>query len=83
VGKGKKHTPEQILSLLRQIEVAVANGKTTPVACRSTFAPTMALSSSPGIYASGSPARSQNGLHRARESMGKRLLRELQPEAAG
>jgi hypothetical protein len=33
-GEGKKHTPEQIVSLLRQIEVAVANGKTTPVACR-------------------------------------------------
>ena len=34
MSKGKKHTPEQIVSLLRQIEVAVANGKTTPVACR-------------------------------------------------
>ena len=33
-GEGKKHTPEQIVSLLRQIEVAVANGKTTPIACR-------------------------------------------------
>ena len=31
---GKKHTAEQIVSLLRQIEVGVANGKTTPVACR-------------------------------------------------
>ena len=34
MGRGKKHTPEQIVSLLRQIEVAVANGKTTPSACR-------------------------------------------------
>jgi putative transposase len=34
MAKGKKHTAEQIVSLLRQIEVAVANGKTTPVACR-------------------------------------------------
>jgi hypothetical protein len=34
MAKGKKHTPDQIVSLLRQIEVAVANGKTTPVACR-------------------------------------------------
>ena len=34
MAKGKKHTPEQIVSLLRQIEVAVANGKATPVACR-------------------------------------------------
>jgi hypothetical protein len=32
--RGKKHTAEQIVSLLRQIEVAVANGKTTPVGCR-------------------------------------------------
>ena len=30
----KKHTPEQIASLLRQIEVGIANGKTTPAACR-------------------------------------------------
>ena len=28
----KKHTPEQIVTILRQIEVAVANGKTHPVA---------------------------------------------------
>ena len=34
MARGKKHTPEQIVSLLRQIEVAVANGKTTPVGCR-------------------------------------------------
>ena len=34
MARGKKHTPEQIVSLLRQVEVAVANGKTTPVACR-------------------------------------------------
>jgi hypothetical protein len=30
MANGKKHTAEQIVSLLRQIEVA--NGKTTPVA---------------------------------------------------
>jgi hypothetical protein len=29
MARGKKHTPEQIVSLLRQIEVAVAHGKTT------------------------------------------------------
>ena len=34
MAKGKKHAAEQIVSLLRQIEVAVANGKTTPIACR-------------------------------------------------
>ena len=26
----KRHKPEQIVTLLRQIEVATANGKTTP-----------------------------------------------------
>jgi len=30
----KKYKPEQIVTLLRQIEVEVANGKTTPQACR-------------------------------------------------
>jgi transposase-like protein len=30
----KKHKPEQIVSLLRQVEVGIANGKTTPQACR-------------------------------------------------
>ena len=34
MARGKKHTAEQIVSLLRQIEVAVANGKMTPAACR-------------------------------------------------
>jgi hypothetical protein len=33
MAKGKKHTPEQIVNLLRQIEVAIANGKTTAQAC--------------------------------------------------
>ena len=30
----KRFKPEQIVTLLRQIEVAVANGKTTPQACK-------------------------------------------------
>ena len=30
----KKYKPEQIVNLLRQIEVEMANGKTTPQACR-------------------------------------------------
>ena len=30
----KKHKPEQIVALLRQVEVGLANGKTTPQACR-------------------------------------------------
>jgi hypothetical protein len=34
MGKARKHTSEQIVNILRQIEVAVANGKTHPVASR-------------------------------------------------
>jgi putative transposase len=34
MARGKKHTPEQIVNVLRQIEVALANGKTTPLACK-------------------------------------------------
>ena len=33
-GTRKKYQPEQVVNLLRQIEVAVANGKTTPQACK-------------------------------------------------
>lgn len=34
MARGKKHAPEQIVNVLRQIEVAIANGKTTPLACK-------------------------------------------------
>ena len=34
MGRAKKHSPEQIENILRQIEVGIANGKTHPVACR-------------------------------------------------
>ena len=30
----QRYKPEQIVTILRQIEVAVANGKTTPQACK-------------------------------------------------
>jgi putative transposase len=30
----KKYKPEQIVTLLRQVEVELANGKTTPEACK-------------------------------------------------
>ena len=33
MARGKKHTPEQGVNLLWQIEVAVANGKTTALRC--------------------------------------------------
>jgi hypothetical protein len=34
MGRGKKYQPEQIVNMLRQIEVAVANGKATALACK-------------------------------------------------
>ena len=34
MGRGKKYQPEQVVNLLRQIEVAEANGKSTDQACR-------------------------------------------------
>jgi transposase-like protein len=34
MGISGKHTPEQIVNLLPQIEVATANGKTSPAACK-------------------------------------------------
>jgi len=30
----KRYIPKQIVTLLRQVEVGVANGKTTPQACQ-------------------------------------------------
>jgi len=34
MARGKKHTAEQIVNLLRQVEVGVANSKTLPQACK-------------------------------------------------
>ena len=34
MARRKKHSPEQVVNLLRQVEVAVANGKTTSLACK-------------------------------------------------
>lgn len=34
MARGKKYQPEQVVNLLRQIEVAVGNGKSTELACR-------------------------------------------------
>jgi putative transposase len=33
-GTRQRYQPEQVVNLLRQIEVAVANGKTTAQACK-------------------------------------------------
>ena len=34
MAKPRKHTPEQIVNILRQIEVGISNGKTAPAASR-------------------------------------------------
>jgi transposase-like protein len=34
MARGKRYQPEQVVNLLRQIEVAIANGKTTAQACK-------------------------------------------------
>jgi putative transposase len=34
MARGKKHSPEQVVNLLRQIEVAIPNGKSTSLACK-------------------------------------------------
>ena len=34
MARGKKHSPEQVVNLLRQIEVAIANGRSTSLACK-------------------------------------------------
>jgi hypothetical protein len=34
MARGKKYTPEQIVSLLRQVEVSVVSGKTTAQTCK-------------------------------------------------
>jgi putative transposase len=34
MSRGKKHTADQIVNLLRQVEVKEANGKTLPQACK-------------------------------------------------
>ena len=34
MGRAKKYQPEQVANLLQQIEVEIANGKTTALACK-------------------------------------------------
>ena len=36
MGGGKRYQPEQVVNLVREIEVAIANGKTTALACKGT-----------------------------------------------
>ena len=39
----RRYKPEQIVSLLRQVEVEIANGKTTPQACKNHGADSLPL----------------------------------------
>jgi hypothetical protein len=39
MGKGRKHTPEQIVNMLRLIELATSNGKTNPTVCQEAGLP--------------------------------------------
>jgi len=39
MGNAGKHTPGQIVNILRQIEVAISNGKTVPLAGRKLESP--------------------------------------------
>ena len=48
MGRGKKYTAEQIVSLLRQIEVGTANGKMTPQACKEVGITEQTYYSGPG-----------------------------------
>ena len=34
MGRGRKCKPEEVVNLLRRIEAAIANGKTTATACK-------------------------------------------------
>lgn len=49
---GRKHTAEQIISILRQVEVGIGNGKAAPQACReaSVTVPTFYLSLAQGEW---------------------------------
>ena len=43
----KGYKPEQIVTLLRQIEVEIANGKTTPQACKEAQITVQTLTNTP------------------------------------
>ena len=63
----KRYKPEQIVTVLRQIEVAVANGKSTPQACKEAGIHTSdVLSVAEGIW------RSEGGASQTTEGIGER-----------
>ena len=72
----KRYKAEQIVTLLRQIEVGIANGKTTPQACNETAitVQTYLLSLAQGVW------RAEVGTSEADEGPGEG---EHAPEAVG
>lgn len=59
--RGKKHTAEQIVNLLRQIEVGTANGKMTPQACKEAGITEQAYYRWQGVWRSGGPGAPAEG----------------------
>jgi hypothetical protein len=62
MARGKRHQPEQVVNLLRQIEVAVANGKTTAQACKESEIVEHLLPLAEGVWRSaGGPGEAAEG----------------------
>ena len=78
MARGKKHSAEQIVNVLRQIEVAIANGKTTPAACKEAgIMGTDLLSLAQGIRRpEGGPGKAAKELEQENGKF-KRLVAEL------
>ena len=70
----QRYKPEQVVTMLRQIEVAVANGKATPQACKEAGITVDVLPLAQGIW------RVEGGAGQADEGTGKG---EQSAEAAG
>ena len=88
----KRHTAEEIVAKLRQVDVLMAQGRQVadavraigvtevrPSARHTRFAIDSTLRGAPGLDRH---RRSQDRLHRAGQSVGEWLLRELQRKAA-
>ena len=73
----RRYKPEEVVTLLRQIEVAIANGKTTPQACKDAMR-SASLSICVGHPCTRS-ARRQAGLKRRRYSRSQRPIDLFNP----
>jgi len=79
MARGKKHTAEQIMNLLRQVEVGVANGNTLLQACKEAEIVEQTYyrwrRSSAGWKASVSNSFRRGCVHRVNQSWGGWLTR--------